>query len=216
MEGIFIPMELLEINELTNTECMVLAIYRYYTVNGSLHCCTLKNEDICKMVRLKDESNLRRIKKHLKELGYIRTDGGIRVIYLGTKGGLLSPPKEDIDVPQGGHISPEGRTYKSKREDIDVPHKEEERKEKRIKKEGKKGMTNLDLILDGLPQEYLTSDRIDYIKNNFIEKINKADFNEGGILDTFIKGIKVELSKRYPIEFNIEKEVPVCNTIDVI
>ena len=77
-------------------------------------------------------------------------------------------------------------------------------------------MTNLDLILGGLPQEYLTSDRIDYIKNNFIEKINKADFNEGGILDTFIKGIKVELSKRYPIECNVEKEVPVCNTIDVI
>ena len=119
MEGIFIPMEILEIEEINNTEKMVLSIYRYYTVNGDLHCCTLKNEDICKIVQLKDESNLRRIKKHLKELGFIRTDGGIKVTYLGVK--------EDLNVPQGGQISPKGRTKMS-------PIKKKKEKKKELKK----------------------------------------------------------------------------------
>ena len=119
MEGIFIPMEILEVEEINNTEKMVLSIYRYYTVNGDLHCCTLKNEDICKIVQLKDESNLRRIKKHLKELGFIRTDGGIKVTYLGVK--------EDLNVPQGGQISPKGRTKMS-------PIKKKKEKKKELKK----------------------------------------------------------------------------------
>ena len=83
MTGIFIPDKFLENNELNDKECMVLAIYWYYTVEGNLHCCTLKNKDVCKKVRVKDESRLRRIKKHLKELGLIKTDGGIRVTYIG-------------------------------------------------------------------------------------------------------------------------------------
>ena len=82
-KGLFIPDEILEIEELNNTECMVLAVYWYYTVEGSLHCCTLTNKDVCKMARIKEERGLRKIKKHLKDLGLIRTDGGIRVYYTG-------------------------------------------------------------------------------------------------------------------------------------
>ncbi len=96
MKGIFIPDEILEIEELNNTECMVLSIYRYYTIEGNLHFCTLCNEDICKKVRLKDKSNLRRIKKHLKDLGYIKTDGGLKVTYLGVKNDKDDTSKEDI------------------------------------------------------------------------------------------------------------------------
>ena len=81
-KGLFIPNEILDIKDLSNTECMVLAIYRYYTVEGSLHCCKLLNKDVCKMARISDESGLRKIKKHLKDLGYIRTDGGITVTYI--------------------------------------------------------------------------------------------------------------------------------------
>ena len=96
MEGIFIPKEILEIEGISNTERMVLSIYRYYTVEGELHYCSLKNEDICKMVWLKNERNLRVIKKHLKDLGYIRTDGGIKVTYIYTK------DREDIKDLLGG------------------------------------------------------------------------------------------------------------------
>lgn len=82
-KGLYIPPEILGNDELTDKECMILAIYRYYTVEGSLHCCTLKNEDVCSMARMKDIRRFRRIKKHLKDLGYIKTDGGIRVTYIG-------------------------------------------------------------------------------------------------------------------------------------
>lgn len=85
-KGLFIPDEILEIEELNNTECMVLAVYWYYTVEGSLHCCTLTNKDVCKKARIKEERGLRKIKKHLKDLGLIRTDGGIRVYYTGVRG----------------------------------------------------------------------------------------------------------------------------------
>ena len=203
MEGIFIPMEILEVEEINNTEKIVLSIYRYYTVNGDLHCCTLKNEDICKIVQLKDESNLRRIKKHLKELGFIRTDGGIKVTYLGVK--------EDLNVPQGGQISPKGRTNKSKREDKNVPHKEEEKKEKRIKKV----MTNFDLLIDKLPSYYKTPERIDYIKDKYEERINNTDLIDGTI-DSWVTNIKIELNRVCPIEYKIEKKKPISNTIDVL
>lgn len=84
-KGLFIPDEILELDDLSNTECMVLAIYWYYTVEGNLHCCTLTNKDVCKKARIKDERKLQRIKKHLKDLHMISTDGGIRVYYIGNK-----------------------------------------------------------------------------------------------------------------------------------
>ena len=203
MEGIFIPMEILEVEEINNTEKMVLSIYRYYTVNGDLHCCTLKNEDICKIVQLKDESNLRRIKKHLKELGFIRTDGGIKVTYLGIK--------EDLNVPQGGQISPKGRTNKSKREDKNVPHKEEEKKEKRIKKV----MTNFDQLLDRLSSDYKTPEKIKYIKDKYEKRINNTDLIDGTI-ESWVTNIRNELNRVYPIEYKVEKKKPISNTIDVL
>ena len=200
MEGIFIPMEILEVEEINNTEKMVLSIYRYYTVNGDLHCCTLKNEDICKIVQLKDESNLRRIKKHLKELGFIRTDGGIKVTYLGVK--------EDLNVPQGGQISPKGRTNKSKREDKNVPHKEEERQEKRIKEI----MTNFDLLIDKLPSDYKTPERIDYIKDKYEERINNTDLVD---IESWFINIRNELNTVYPIEYKVEKKKHISNKVNV-
>lgn len=213
MDGIFIPMDILEVEELNNTEKMVLSIYRYYTLNGDLHYCTLKNEVICKMVSLKDESNLRRIKKHLKELGFIRTDGGIKVTYLGVKEDLNVPHKEsgeDLNVPQGGQISPEGRTNKSKKEDKKVPHKKEERKEKRLKE----GVTNFDLLLEHLPSDYKTPERIDYIKDKYKERINDIDLTDG-IIESWVINIKNELNRTFPIDFVIPKQEKKSDFIDM-
>ena len=77
MGELFIPLMFLENKELSCTECFVLALYRHYTLKTDQHCCTLSNKEVCNKVRLKDVRNLRRIKKHLKELGYIKTDGMI-------------------------------------------------------------------------------------------------------------------------------------------
>lgn len=80
-KGLFIPEEILEFDDLNWTECMVLAIYWDYTVNGDHHCCTLTNKEVCKKARIKSVRTLQRIKSHLKELGYIKTDGGTNVTY---------------------------------------------------------------------------------------------------------------------------------------
>ena len=84
-KGLFIPEEILELDDLGWTECAVLAVYWYYTVEGDLHCCKLPNKEVCKKVRLKDVRRLGRIKQHLKDLGLIKTDGGITVTYIGNE-----------------------------------------------------------------------------------------------------------------------------------
>ena len=80
---LFIPSEFYKVKELNNTERVVLAIYRHYTFKSDEHCCTLTKkqiaEDLCISV-----DYMKKIKKHLKELGYIKTDG-MNVTYLKEK-----------------------------------------------------------------------------------------------------------------------------------
>ena len=80
-KGLFIPDEILAIEELSDKECMVLAVYWDYTVNCDQHCCNLTNKDVCKKARINGVRTLQRIKQHLKELGLIKTDGGMNVTY---------------------------------------------------------------------------------------------------------------------------------------
>ena len=149
-------MEFLENENLNQTECLVLAIYRYYTLEGKQHCCSLRNEDICKMVKFKDERPLQRIKKHLKELGYIRTNGGIRVFYVGTKGDQTVTP---------------GVTKQSPKGDSTVAHKKEEKRKKENKKEKEEGMEILDKLLKENYEDFfdkLIDEHKDY-QNNTID-----------------------------------------------
>ena len=95
---------------------------------------------------------------------------------------------------------------------IEHPHKEE-KKEKENKKE-KKGMTNFDLLIDNLPSNYKTPERIDYIKNKYNDRLNEADLT-GGVLDSWVINIKNELNQQFPINYIIPKEEPKSNTIDM-
>ena len=85
MSGIFIPDEILLNEKLKGMERILLAFYWYYTVNGDLHCCKMRNEDICKKIGISEVRKMQRLKSHLKDLGLIKTDGGIRVYYIGDK-----------------------------------------------------------------------------------------------------------------------------------
>ena len=98
MEGIFIPNEILKVKDLNITEKVVLSIYKYYTEQGKYKCCSLSKPQIADELGISVDY-VKDIKKHLKELGYIRTDGGIRVIYLGIQGG-------GYNTHQVGDISP--------------------------------------------------------------------------------------------------------------
>lgn len=214
MEGVFIPKEILKLKELSSTEKMVLAIYKYYTEEGKNKCCSLSKPQIADELGISVDY-MKDIKKHLKELGYIRTDGGIRVIYLGTQVG-------DITPSGGGYITQEGVIEHPVVGDItpsqwgiEHPHKKE-KKEKENKKEEKRWVTNIKLLFANLPKDYQTKERVSYIKDNYMDKLNEVDFNESGILDTWIPNIKNVLNKVYPQDFVIEKEEPTSNTIDVL
>ena len=205
--------------DLNITECAVLSIYKYFTEKGDRHCCTLLNEDICKKVKI-NERKLQRIKKYLKELGYIRTDGGIRVYYLGSRGDTSVAPgvtKLTTGVtpasPGGDKTDTPGVTKLVVRGDTSVTHNKEEKRKKEINKEEKEPMTNLDILLDRLPDDYKTPERIEYIKTNLIDKINEID--EDGPIDACIPVIKDILNKACPMEYHIVKEEPINNTVDV-
>lgn len=95
-KGIWIPAEILRGNRLDLTEKVILAIYRYYTVEGEAHCCFLTNDKIAEMIG-ESKRTIQRVKKNLKELNLIDTDGGIRAWYTGgdklTQGGDKLTPQ---------------------------------------------------------------------------------------------------------------------------
>lgn len=220
MKGLFIPDEILDM-DLNITECAVLSIYKYFTEKGDRHCCTLLNEDICRKVKI-NERKLQRIKKHLKELGYIRTDGGIRVYYLSSRGDTsvtpgvtklatgvtpASPPGDKTDTP--------GVTKLVVRGDTSVAHNKEEKRKKEIKKEEKGMRTNFEWLVELLPEDYKTQEKIDYIKKKYEVIINNLEVDSAS-MDLWVVRLKTELNKEYPMEYKtpIKKE-EVSDTIDL-
>ena len=222
---VFIPNEILKLKDINITEKVVLSIYKYYTEQGKYKCCSLSKPQIADELGISIDY-VKDIKKHLKELGYIRTDGGIRVIYLGIQGGDITPSNEI----QGGDITPTGGGYNTQGGGYNThqvgditpsewgvypPHKKEKKEKKEIKKEEKRIMTNFEMLIDRLPDYYLTEERMNYLKEHYKDKINNADIS-GGILDSCLINIKNELNRVYPIEYKVEKKEPISNTIDVL
>lgn len=222
MEGVFIPSEFYKDKNLNGLERDVLALYKYYTENGKYKCCSLTCQQVA------DEFDIsvwyiNKIKKHLKDLGYIRSDGGVKVIYIGIQVGSTVPTQDCTTVQSKSVLQYSGSvlqysadctTVQSK----SVPqytHKKEETK-KEIKKEEKRPITNFDLLLDRLPKDYLTPERIDYMKEHFMDRINSTDMSCGGI-DSWVIGIKNELNRVYPMDYRPEKVIPtpVSDTIDL-
>ena len=195
-EGIFIPDEFLENNELNHTEMIVLSIYKYYTENGKYKCCSLTCSQIADKLNV-SIWYLNKIKKHLKELGYISTDGGIKVTYLGITDCTIVQ-NEDCTIVQSESVP-------------EYNHNKEKEEKKEIKKDG---ITNFDLLLGKLSKDYLTPEKIEYMKEHFMNRINEVDI-EDGVIDSWITNIKNELNKQYPIEFVIEKKEPVSKAFDI-
>ena len=217
-EGIFIPDEFLENNELNHTEMIVLSIYKYYTENGKYKCCSLTCSQIADKLNV-SIWYLNKIKKHLKELGYISTDGGIKVTYLGITDCTIVQ-NEDCTIVQSESVPEYRGSVPEYREDCTIVQSESvpeynHNKEKEEKKEIKKdGITNFDLLLGKLSKDYLTPEKIEYMKEHFMNRINEVDI-EDGVIDSWITNIKNELNKQYPIEFVIEKKEPVSKAFDI-
>ena len=170
----------------------------------------LRNEDICKIVRL-NERSLQRIKHHLKELGYIRTDGGIRVTYIKGRGDTGVAPGVTKMTSKGDTGVAPGVTKLAKKGDTGVAHNKERIK---INKKNKEKMTNLDQLLNRLPDDYKTPEIVEFIKNNYLDRINQMDFSEGGVIDSCVVALKSELLKKFTIYTVPDKPLPVKKTDD--
>ena len=84
-KALCIPFEFFKLG-LTYSEIMILAIYKYCTEVGLLNCCVYTNQRIADMINV-NVKTVKKAKKQLRELGYIRTDGGIRTYYQGINKG---------------------------------------------------------------------------------------------------------------------------------
>ena len=232
---VFIPNEILKVKDLNITEKVVLAIYKYYTEQGKYKCCSLSKPQIADELGISVDY-MKDIKKHLNELGYIRTDGGIRVIYLGVQVGDITPTQVGTITPsdemQVGDITPSGGGYNTQEGVIEHPvvgditpskwvsehpHKKE-KKEKENKKE-EKWVTNIKLLLKELPQDFHTKEIVNHIKETYMNRLNEVDFTQGTALKDCLIRIRKELNDKFHIDYNDEpavKEEPKSNTIDVL
>ena len=211
---VFIPNEILKLKDINITEKVVLSIYKYYTEQGKYKCCSLSKPQIADELGISVDY-VKDIKKHLKELGYIRTDGGIRVIYLGIQGGDITPTGGGYNTQGGGYNTHQVGDITPSEWGIYPPHKKEKKDKKEIKKEEKRIMTNFEMLLDRLSSDYKTPERIDYIKDKYEERINNTELIDGTI-DSWVTNIKIELNRVCPIEYKVEKKKPISNTIDVL
>lgn len=152
MKGIFIPEVILNDKRLNPTEMCILSIYHYYTKEGEKHCCLISNEEIADLLHI-GVSTIKRAKQHLKELGLIIHNGGIKVWYSfkeGVQNDLHTnddkmvqnepevqnePGGVQIGLLSGSNWSTKG--FKMSQQVVqNEPHNKEEKKE--IKKEKKK------------------------------------------------------------------------------
>ena len=211
MEGIFIPNEILKLKDINITEKVVLSIYKYYTEQGKYKCCSLSKPQIADELGISVDY-VKDIKKHLKELGYIRTDGGIRVIYLGVQGGDITPTGGGYNTQGGGYNTHQVGDITPSEWGVYPPHKKEKENKKEIKKE-KKVMTNFDLLLDRFSSDYKTPEKIKYIKDKYEKIINSKDLID---IESWFINIRNELNTVYPIEYKVENKKPISNTIDVL
>ena len=206
MKGIFIPDEFFELN-LTHTEIMVLSFYKYYTEKGKMKCCKQPNESIYTKLHI-SEKTFKKVKKHLKELGYIRTDGGIRVYYLGVENKMtesdteeqiteevVEPVIDEVEEPTETDIEPVEEVEEPVDEIVDeteITENEEVIEEDIVKPDIVKQVetdivmeqdnkTNFDKLVEQLPDEFKHEEMVKYLmseKSDKIEYINSVDFSK--------------------------------------
>lgn len=194
MNGLFIPNEIEKLTTLNWTEKALLAKYWYFS-DKKLKCCKKTNDDLCKELMV-SEKTFKRMKKHLKELGYIRTDGGIRVYYLGVK--PKTAVEETVEEPQ---IIKKETVKKVENKPI---------VEETVIKNTDMGNTNFERIYEQLPNEYKNEDIKNYVvsaKKDWVNTINTC--SPGALnVDLLITQLKKFITNKFHIYEETKKEEP--------
>ena len=206
MKGIFIPDEFFELN-LTHTEIMVLSFYKYYTEKGKMKCCKQPNESIYTKLHI-SEKTFKKVKKHLKELGYIRTDGGIRVYYLGvgndvketeiTETKPVNETVEEVDEVEEQFEEKVNKTESTENEEVDETDDKTNNKIDN-KKDIVMEKSNVERIIDTLGDFYKTPEKLKYFydkQQEWVDKINQADYKELSI-STYASQIKLVINTEF-------------------
>ena len=189
MDGIFIPNEIKTLKTINLAEKVLLSIYWYYT-NGKLKCCKKTNEDIYNELMV-SKNTFHRMKTHLKELGYIRTDGGIRVYYIGvckdvkdkemTETETVDEVDEVDEVEEQVNKTEITENEKVIKEVDEVEEVEETDNKTDNKKDIVMEKSNIERIIDTLGDFYKTPEKLKYFydkQQEWVDKINQADYKE--------------------------------------
>ena len=216
MKGIFIPDKFFELN-LTHTEIMVLSFYKYFTEKGKMKCCKQPNESIYTKLHI-SEKTFKKVKKHLKELGYIRTDGGIRVYYLGVENKITESDTEEqiteevdetvdeVEEPTETDIEPVEEKVEEKVNKTEITENEEvdeidNKTNNKIdnKKDIVMEKSNIERIIDTLGDFYKTPEKLKYFydkQQEWVDKINQADYKELTV-STYASQIKLVINTEF-------------------
>ena len=178
MDGIFIPDEIKTLKTINLAEKVLLSIYWYYT-NGKLKCCKKTNEDIYNELMV-SKNTFHRMKTHLKELGYIRTDGGIRVYYLGVCNDVKDKEMTETEIVEEKVEEKVNKTEITENEEVDeIDNKTNNKIDN--KKDIVMEKSNIERIIDTLGDFYKTPEKLKYFydkQQEWVDKINQADYKE--------------------------------------
>lgn len=207
MDGIFIPNEIKTLKTINLAEKVLLSIYWYYT-NGKLKCCKKTNEDIYNELMV-SKNTFHRMKTHLKELGYIRTDGGIRVYYIGvckdvkdkemTETETVDEVDEVDEVEEQVNKTEITENEKVIKEVDEVEEVEETDNKTDNKKDIVMEKSNIERIIDTLGDFYKTPEKLKYFydkQQEWVDKINQADYKELSI-STYASQIKLVINTEF-------------------
>ena len=220
MKGFFIPLDFGKL-KLTQIEEKLLATYRYYTIKGDYHHCALTNKKLAEMLYV-NERSIKRAKKKLKDLGYIKTNGGTRVWYVGIDIEETETVDEVDEVEQVEEKVDEveqveekvdeqvKKTEITENEEVDeidnkTNNKIDNKKDIVMEKENK---SNFDKLVELLPDDFKHEEMISYLrseKSKDIEYINSVDFSK---LNTkmYITQLKTIISNNFNVYGESEEE----------
>ena len=211
MDGIFIPDEIKTLKTINLAEKVLLSIYWYYT-NGKLKCCKKTNEDIYNELMV-SKNTFHRMKTHLKELGYIRTDGGIRVYYLGVGNKMTESDQEEqiteeVEEPTETDIEQVEEKVEEKVNKTEITENEkviEQVDEIDNKTDNKtdivmeKSKSNIEKVIESLDPFYQDPEKLKYFYEKckvWVELINNLNPNEFNY-SMAVTGIKSCINKEF-------------------
>lgn len=203
-KGIFISSEILELSNLSFAEKGLLSIYKYYTEEGKLGCCTMTNESINEQFLQVHINTFKKFKKHLKELGYISTDGGIRVKYIGvsnntkksknTKNGKTTIVKDNNDDKR----VKESTTCE---EETDYEGQYSNCEEIQGYGNGEKTNSNFDKVIENLHPTYKSKEHIKFLEDKYKDMINSIDYDDFNV-EFYTKQATTVLNNQFHIYYN--------------